>query len=135
MAAVSGVEGVESCLRVGLLPSDTRPSDGAHQQPPSAALRELLGAATGTGPEEQHAPPALRATFSRPAMPAVATMAAMAAPERARTFPAYTYRKLLAGPVITTTAKPTAATTTSRRRNGWSTGPNTRAPGARPRRA
>jgi uncharacterized protein (DUF2267 family) len=61
VAAVSGVEDVESHLHVGLLPSDTRPSDGAHHQPPSAALRQLLGAATGAGVDEQHAPTALRA--------------------------------------------------------------------------
>ncbi len=64
VAAVSGVEGVESYLHVGLLPSDTRPSDGARQQPPSAALRELLGAAIDAGLDEQHAPPALRATLA-----------------------------------------------------------------------
>ncbi len=64
VAAVSGVEGVESYLHLGLLPSDTRPSEGAHQQPPTAALRELLGAATGAGLDEQHAPPALRAILA-----------------------------------------------------------------------
>ena len=64
VAAVSGVEGVESYLHVGLLPSDTRPSDGAHHRPPSPALRQLLGAATGAGLDEEHAPAALRAVLS-----------------------------------------------------------------------
>jgi uncharacterized protein (DUF2267 family) len=64
VAAVSGVAGVESYLHVGLLPSDTRPSDGARHQPPSAALRQLLGAATAAGLDEQHAPVALRAILA-----------------------------------------------------------------------
>lgn len=64
VAAVSGVEGVESYLHVGLLPSDTRPSHGAHQHPPSNALRQLLGAATGAGIDEQHGPAALRAILA-----------------------------------------------------------------------
>lgn len=63
-AAVSGVAGVESYLHVGLLPSDTRPSDGARHQPPSAALHELLRAATAAGLDEQHAPVALRAILA-----------------------------------------------------------------------
>lgn len=64
VAAVSGVEGVESYLHVGLLPSDTRPSDGRRHQPPSAALRQLLGAATTAGLDEQHAAVALRAVLA-----------------------------------------------------------------------
>jgi uncharacterized protein (DUF2267 family) len=64
VAAVSGVAGVESYLHVGLLASDTRPSDGARHQPPSAALHQLLGAATGAGLDEQHAPRALRAILA-----------------------------------------------------------------------
>jgi uncharacterized protein (DUF2267 family) len=64
VAAVSGVEGVESYLHVGLLPSDTRPSQGAHRQPPSAALRQLLGAATGAGVDKQHGPAAVHAILA-----------------------------------------------------------------------
>jgi uncharacterized protein (DUF2267 family) len=64
VAAVSGVAGVESYLHVGLLPSDTRPSDGVRHQPPSAALRRLVGAATAAGLDEQHAPVALRAILA-----------------------------------------------------------------------
>lgn len=53
VAAVSGVEGVESYLHVGLATGDSRPSEGRAVHPPSAALQELLAAATGTGvPEE-----------------------------------------------------------------------------------
>ncbi|MGD9702995.1 MAG: DUF2267 domain-containing protein [Acidimicrobiia bacterium] len=47
--AISGVVGVESYLHVGLLPSDTRPSEGARHRPPSAALHELLSAVTAIG--------------------------------------------------------------------------------------
>jgi uncharacterized protein (DUF2267 family) len=64
VAAVSGVEGVESYLHVGLLPSDTRPSHGAHHQPPSNALCQLLGAATGAGIDEQHGPAAVHAILA-----------------------------------------------------------------------
>jgi uncharacterized protein (DUF2267 family) len=64
VAAVSGVEGVESYLHVGLLPSDTRPSQGVHQQPPSAAFRQLLGAATGAGIDKQHGPAAVGAILA-----------------------------------------------------------------------
>ena len=64
VAAVSGVAWVESYLHVGLLPSDTRPSDGARHRPPSEALRRLLGAATRAGVDEQHAPMAVRAVLS-----------------------------------------------------------------------
>jgi uncharacterized protein (DUF2267 family) len=49
---------------VGLLPSDTRPSDGARQQASSAALRQLLGAATGAGIDEQHGPAAVHAILA-----------------------------------------------------------------------
>jgi uncharacterized protein (DUF2267 family) len=64
VATVSGVEGVESYLHVGLLPSDTPPSHGAHRQPPSAALRQLLGAATGAGVDKQHGPAAVHAILA-----------------------------------------------------------------------
>ena len=64
VAAVSGVSGVESYLHVGLLPSDTRPSDGGRHRRPSEALRRLVGAAVRAGLDEQHAPVAVRAVLS-----------------------------------------------------------------------
>jgi uncharacterized protein (DUF2267 family) len=48
---VSGVRGVESHLHVGLLPGDTRPSDGDTGVLPSGAYRTLLDAARGAGAE------------------------------------------------------------------------------------
>jgi uncharacterized protein (DUF2267 family) len=51
---VSGIEGVESHVHVGLQPGDTRPSEGrTAQQQPSTALRALLDAAASSG---AHAP-------------------------------------------------------------------------------
>lgn len=64
VAAVSGVVGVESYLHVGLLPSDTRPSEGRRVHAPSDALRELLAAAIEAGTGPQHAPRAVRAVLS-----------------------------------------------------------------------
>lgn len=62
---VSGVEGVESYLHVGLLRSDTRPSRGRSQrQPPSAAKRALLTAAGDSGAGEEHASEAVRVILS-----------------------------------------------------------------------
>lgn len=49
VAAVSGVEGIESYLHVGLAKGDTRPSEGRAVHPPSPALRQLLDAATQAG--------------------------------------------------------------------------------------
>jgi uncharacterized protein (DUF2267 family) len=47
---ISGVTGVESHLHAGLVSCDTRPSQGAAvPQPPSEALRRLLGAASDAG--------------------------------------------------------------------------------------
>jgi uncharacterized protein (DUF2267 family) len=65
VARVSGVQGVESYLHVGLLSSDTRPSDGRRvAHPPSEAKRQLLSAARDAGAEETHAAEAVRATFA-----------------------------------------------------------------------
>jgi uncharacterized protein (DUF2267 family) len=64
VAAVSGVAGVESYLHVGLLPSDTRPSEGRRVHAPSDALRELLAAAIDAGTGPRHAPRAVRAVLS-----------------------------------------------------------------------
>lgn len=49
VAAVPGVAGVESFLHVGLLPSDSRPSEGRRHRPASDALTRLTAAATGAG--------------------------------------------------------------------------------------
>jgi uncharacterized protein (DUF2267 family) len=50
---ISGVEGVESHLHVGLSPGSTRPSHGAKEpRPQSAALRALLDAAADSGAGE-----------------------------------------------------------------------------------
>ena len=51
VASVSGVEGVISLLHEGLLPSDTRPSEGAEQQH-SEGFRRLLAAAREAGCRE-----------------------------------------------------------------------------------
>lgn len=62
---VSGVEGVESYLHVGLLRSDTRPSHGRIQpQPPSDAKRVLLAAARDNGAGDEHASEAVRVILS-----------------------------------------------------------------------
>jgi uncharacterized protein (DUF2267 family) len=45
---VPGVHRVRSFLHVGLLPSDTRPSEGRRQQQPSEAYRRLVAAAADT---------------------------------------------------------------------------------------
>lgn len=49
VSRMPGVEAVESYLAVGLLPSDTRPSDGRRAHMPSAAMRRLLAAARRAG--------------------------------------------------------------------------------------
>jgi uncharacterized protein (DUF2267 family)/osmotically-inducible protein OsmY len=64
VAEISGVDGVESYLHVGLLPSDTRPSEGRRVQPPSAALEQLLNAAIEAGVGPQYAPRAVRAVLT-----------------------------------------------------------------------
>ena len=47
--AMSGVVGVESYLHLGLLRSDTRPSEGIRRHPESPALHQLLDAVLGSG--------------------------------------------------------------------------------------
>lgn len=49
VAAVPGVEGVESYLHSGLTRGDTRPSAGRAIQPPSSALAQLRATAEGAG--------------------------------------------------------------------------------------
>jgi uncharacterized protein (DUF2267 family) len=49
---VDGVDGVESYLHVGLVPGDSRPSEGRQQHHVSAALQELDDAARTAGAEE-----------------------------------------------------------------------------------
>lgn len=46
---VPGVRAVRSYLHVGLLPGDTRPSEGRRHQPPSELLRRLIDAAATAG--------------------------------------------------------------------------------------
>jgi uncharacterized protein (DUF2267 family) len=67
--AISGVEGVESYLHVGLGASDTRPSAGREAQAhePSAAMRRLLDEAICAGVDQNVALPVVRgvlATFA-----------------------------------------------------------------------
>jgi uncharacterized protein (DUF2267 family) len=64
VAAVSGVEGVESYLHVGLMPSDTRPSEGRRIRPQSAAMRRLLAATEAAGVTGMYRPRALCAVVS-----------------------------------------------------------------------
>lgn len=58
---VSGVAGVESYLHIGLLPSDTRPSEGRAE--PSEQRRRLLSAARGAGVDDEHAGEVVRAVL------------------------------------------------------------------------
>jgi uncharacterized protein (DUF2267 family) len=62
----SGVRGIESYLHVGLLPGDTRPSEGRAQaaESPSGAMRELLDAAVAAGAHERDARAAVRAVLA-----------------------------------------------------------------------
>lgn len=64
VAAVSGVEGVESYLHIGLLPSDTRPSEGRRIRPPSAAMQRLLEVTETAGLSGINRPRALCAVLS-----------------------------------------------------------------------
>jgi uncharacterized protein (DUF2267 family) len=63
--SVPGVRGLESYLHVGLTPGSTRPSAGRAEAAaaPSAALRELLGAATRAGAPKDRAGAAVRAVL------------------------------------------------------------------------
>jgi uncharacterized protein (DUF2267 family) len=57
VGSVPGVRGVDSHLHIGLLPSDTRPSQGrATRQPPSDVLRRMTAAALDAGVQPGHAP-------------------------------------------------------------------------------
>jgi len=58
---VPGVRGVESYLHVGLLPSDTRPSEGRE---PSSAYRTLVDAARNGGATEGREPLAARVVLA-----------------------------------------------------------------------
>ncbi len=49
VSRVSGVQGVESHLHIGLIPGDTRPSEAKEHVEPSAALQDLLAAARDAG--------------------------------------------------------------------------------------
>jgi uncharacterized protein (DUF2267 family) len=63
--AISGVTAVESYLHVGLLRSDTRPSEGRQEHAASEARKRLLAAAVRTGVAEEQAPVVIRAVLSR----------------------------------------------------------------------
>jgi len=63
--AVSGVVAVESYLHVGLLRSDTRPSEGRRDRPVSEARKRLVAAAVRAGVAEADAPAVVRAVLSR----------------------------------------------------------------------
>jgi len=65
VAAVPGVEAVESYLHVGLLPGDTRPSEGRAGPAESEARKRLLAAAVRAGVAESDAPTAVRVVLSR----------------------------------------------------------------------
>lgn len=62
--AVSGVVGVESYLHIGLLPSDTRPSEGRRRHPDSKALHALVSAVTVTGVDAARARSVVRVVLS-----------------------------------------------------------------------
>ena len=64
VAAISGVTAVESYLHVGLLRSDTRPSQSHREHAASDARRRLVAAAVGAGVVETQAPVVVRAVLS-----------------------------------------------------------------------
>ena len=64
VAAVPGVAGVRSFLHVGLLPGDSRPSDGGRGRQPSLALRRLRDAAVTAGADETRSVAAVRAVLA-----------------------------------------------------------------------
>ncbi len=64
VAAVSGINGVESYLHVGLVGGDTRPSIGKSVQQPSEARQRLLRAATDAGALPMVAPAVVRAVLA-----------------------------------------------------------------------
>ncbi|HET6966110.1 MAG TPA: DUF2267 domain-containing protein [Acidimicrobiales bacterium] len=64
VAEVPGVVGVRSFLHVGLLPGDSRPSDGGRGRPPSEALRRLRDAAVRAGADEAGSVAAVRAVLA-----------------------------------------------------------------------
>ncbi len=67
VAEVSGVAGVESYLHIGLVKSDTRPSEGRAKQPSSSAYNTLVDAAVEAGASPERAPAVVRgilATFA-----------------------------------------------------------------------
>ncbi|MCZ7527212.1 MAG: BON domain-containing protein [Acidimicrobiia bacterium] len=63
VARVPGVLGVESFLHVGLVPGDTRPSQGRAEHRASPALRRLVRAAEEAGASRVGAVPAVRAVL------------------------------------------------------------------------
>jgi uncharacterized protein (DUF2267 family) len=63
--AVSGVAAVESYLHIGLLGSDTRPSEGRREPTASEARKRLMAAAVAEGVAQTDAPAVVRAVLSR----------------------------------------------------------------------
>jgi uncharacterized protein (DUF2267 family) len=63
--AVPGVTGVESYLHLGLLRSDTRPSEGRREHAVSDARKRLLATAVQAGVAERQAALVVRAVLSR----------------------------------------------------------------------
>lgn len=63
--SVSGVAAVESYLHIGLLGSDTRPSEGRREHATSEARKRLVAAAVGAGVAQADAPAVVRAVLSR----------------------------------------------------------------------
>ena len=61
---ISGVAGVESYLHVGLLPSDSRPSEGRAHPAPSTARKRLVAAAVAGGVDPGAAGLAVRAVLA-----------------------------------------------------------------------
>jgi uncharacterized protein (DUF2267 family) len=64
VAGVSGVEGIESYLHVGLIAGDTRPSDGRAQHVESPARKQLVDAAVSAGAGPILGPVAVKAVLS-----------------------------------------------------------------------
>ena len=64
VAAVPGVVGVRSFLHVGLVPGDSRPSEGGRGRQPSPALRRLRDAAVLAGADEDRSVGAVRAVLA-----------------------------------------------------------------------
>lgn len=63
-SSVSGIDGVESFLHVGLIPGDTRPSEGRSLHTPSEAFCRILASVTDMGIDDRKARSVARAVLS-----------------------------------------------------------------------